>query len=413
MPVNQVYKATGEKIIDISDSTVTATNMAQGVTAYDATGEKITGTGTIIGAPIILGLEVDFQNSTFTRLEDAIGLNGGSDFDNFPMYQRRRCNVADDGTINAYLGDETYTEDGSNGQVMVEQPKFYYKVVPVIISGDQLLKARYYISNQNLDGYKVHPAFVGIDGEIKDYVYEGAYEGYISNDKLCSVYATHKQPSRTKTIAAFRTAAQNRGSHWRQAVITVESMAQLLMIIEYGQFNMQDAIGYGYVASGNRAPTYIGGLRSYGNGTYGDKSSQSASVQWRGKENPWGNLQEFVDGIKVADGIVYIAKAYEFSDETLEPYIQATSKYCTTSGYIKYFIYIPGFDWLFLPYTTGGNSSLPIGDYASKIINDANRFVLYIGGYFKEGVDAGAFRMGDDYWNNTSPYVGSRLTYIM
>lgn len=43
MPVNQVYKATGEKIIDISDSTVTAANMAQGVTAYDASGAKITG----------------------------------------------------------------------------------------------------------------------------------------------------------------------------------------------------------------------------------------------------------------------------------------------------------------------------------------------------------------------------------
>lgn len=43
MPVNQVYKATGEKIIDISDSTVTAANMAQGVTAYDASGTKITG----------------------------------------------------------------------------------------------------------------------------------------------------------------------------------------------------------------------------------------------------------------------------------------------------------------------------------------------------------------------------------
>lgn len=43
MPVNQVYKATGEKIIDISDSTVTATTMAQGVTAYDASGTKIMG----------------------------------------------------------------------------------------------------------------------------------------------------------------------------------------------------------------------------------------------------------------------------------------------------------------------------------------------------------------------------------
>ena len=43
MPVNQVYKATGEKIIDISDSTVTAETLKEGFTAYNAAGEKITG----------------------------------------------------------------------------------------------------------------------------------------------------------------------------------------------------------------------------------------------------------------------------------------------------------------------------------------------------------------------------------
>jgi hypothetical protein len=44
----------------------------------------------------------------------------GSDFDKFLMYGGRvRCNVADDGTINAFYGEESYKDDGSNGQVMV------------------------------------------------------------------------------------------------------------------------------------------------------------------------------------------------------------------------------------------------------------------------------------------------------
>ena len=34
--------------------------------------------------------------------------------------KRRRCNLADDGTINAFYGDESFVEDGSNGQVMVQ-----------------------------------------------------------------------------------------------------------------------------------------------------------------------------------------------------------------------------------------------------------------------------------------------------
>lgn len=80
----------------------------------------------------ILGLQVDFENKTFTRLAGAVGLSANSDFDKFTMYGgRRRCNVLDDGTITAYYGDEGYTEDGSNGQVMVYQPAFYYKVVPL------------------------------------------------------------------------------------------------------------------------------------------------------------------------------------------------------------------------------------------------------------------------------------------
>jgi hypothetical protein len=52
----------------------------------------------------------------------------GTDFDSYVMYGgRTRCNVADNGTITAFYGDNNYTEDGSNGQVMIYQPKFYYK----------------------------------------------------------------------------------------------------------------------------------------------------------------------------------------------------------------------------------------------------------------------------------------------
>jgi len=52
----------------------------------------------------------------------------GSSFDKYAMYGGRvRCNVADNGTINAFYGEEGYRDDGSNGMVMVYQPKFYYK----------------------------------------------------------------------------------------------------------------------------------------------------------------------------------------------------------------------------------------------------------------------------------------------
>ena len=80
----------------------------------------------------VYGVEVDYENKTFVRLAGAIGKTPGADFDSILAFGgRRRCNLADDGTVNAYYGDPGYIEDGSNGQVMVEQPKFYYKVVPL------------------------------------------------------------------------------------------------------------------------------------------------------------------------------------------------------------------------------------------------------------------------------------------
>lgn len=133
----------------------------------------------------ILGLQVDFENKTFKRLAGAVGLSANSDFDKFTMYGgRKRCNVSDDGTITAYYGDENYAEDGSNGQVMVYQPAFYYKVVPLKLEkntdsgiGYHLRKANYYVSSKPKTGFKLHPAFYDENGNAINYILFSADEG--------------------------------------------------------------------------------------------------------------------------------------------------------------------------------------------------------------------------------------------
>lgn len=73
-----------------------------------------------ITADDIVGIQVDYKNKTFKRLAGAANLTKGSDFDKFTMFGgRKRCNVADDGSIVAWYGDADYKEDGSMGQVMV------------------------------------------------------------------------------------------------------------------------------------------------------------------------------------------------------------------------------------------------------------------------------------------------------
>lgn len=135
----------------------------------------------------IYGVEVDFKNKKFTRLAGAVGKTPGDAFDGVKAFGgRRRCNVTDEGKVVAYFGDAGYSETGvltsaitkgegdnirtyaagTKVQVMVEQPKFYYKVVPLELEkiqggkGFHMRKARYYVSDTMKAGFKLHPAFI-------------------------------------------------------------------------------------------------------------------------------------------------------------------------------------------------------------------------------------------------------------
>jgi hypothetical protein len=96
-----------------------------------------------------------------------------TDFARHPIFAAiRRCNLSDAGVVNAYYGDATFSYTGSNGQVMVQIPKFYYRVAALTN------KYRYTISPIKYIGYKIHPAFV-VDGVEKDYIYVSAFEGSV------------------------------------------------------------------------------------------------------------------------------------------------------------------------------------------------------------------------------------------
>ncbi len=96
----------------------------------------------------IYGVEVDFKNKAFKRLAGAVNKTPGAMFDGIKAFGgRKRCIVTDTGKVLAYYGEAAYTETGAllqavtkggvtypigeKVQVMVEQPRFYYKVVPL------------------------------------------------------------------------------------------------------------------------------------------------------------------------------------------------------------------------------------------------------------------------------------------
>lgn len=418
----------------------------------------------------IVGLCVDYENKTFTRLAGAVNLSQGTDFNKFEMYGgRRRCNVLDDGTITAYYGDEGYTEDGSNGQVMVYQPAFYYKVIPLKLEknsdsgiGYHLRKANYYVSSKPKTGFKLHPAFYDENGNAVNYILFSADEGsmydvsakayvndnadesitYEDGDLLCSVAGKKPISGLRKGIgtkANLELMAQNRGAGWHLETIKATSANQLLMMIEVGMMNSQNGIGQGVVSISDNASyncsSLTGSTSALGNATGQATSTVNeiggtettynvngkVSVSYRGIENPWGNIWKHIQGVNIwGDGSMcggqpYVANDFTFSESKhSDNYEPVGFTLANANGYIKSMGYgSEEYDWLFMPSEVGGSSALPVGDYSYTTPNlNGNRITL-LGGAWNNSSGAGSFYMGCvNGVNAKGRHIGGRLVYI-
>ena len=275
----------------------------------------------------IVGIEADLQNRRVTRIAGAVNRTPGQSFDNIRAFGgRRRCTVADDGEVLGYYGESGYDETGETGQVMVEQPKFYYKVVPLKLDkiedgkGFHMRKARYYVSDSPKAGFKVHPAFVDENGKIRPYIYLSAFEGsifdvsndtYLKNDEQLANYAEDMMASipgskpasgisQSLTRANARKLAENRGDGWMQAYSASASLTQMLFAIEYGSFNTQQALAYGVLGApsgeGNESEI-TGATTSLGNESGFVERNGFDIPTYRGEENFYGNIWKWVDGL--------------------------------------------------------------------------------------------------------------------
>lgn len=415
----------------------------------------------------IVGICVDYENKTFKRLAGAYGKVAGVDFDSFAMFGgRKRCNVADDGTINAYYGDEGYTEDGRNGQVMVYQPKFYYRVVPLKVDaietgiGYHLRKANYYVSTRAKTGFKVHPAFIDANGNEVDYILLSAYEGsmydtsasaYVNDgtdtatsietgDLLCSVAG--KKPIsglyKTLTKANLEILATNRTANWHLETIQAVSANQLLMIVEMGMMNLQTAIGQGVISIADNGAyncsSLTGSTASLGNSTGsatstineigGTQTTETeagkVSITYRGMENPWGNLWKHINGVniwgdgKLGGGVPYYATDFNFAEsKRTDNYVSAGFSCANAGGYISAIGYAPECDWMFIGSEVLGNSSVPVGDYQWAIENLNGYRIARLGSSWTYGPHAGAFCWSLNFdVGGRNRIIGGRLVYV-
>lgn len=300
------------------------------------------------------GIEIDEANSSpdVTRIASTMDEHNGTKIHALlPVHaQLRACLLADNGTVNYYLDPTDWSKkadgtasklDGTDGQVMIEWPDFYYKVEEnTPAAGKHQIK----ISQSALTGFTLVP---------KHYI--SAYEANIQRSllKFGSFKNTAADYRGGNDTAAWdaaantllgmpvtninrtngRTYARARGAGWNQYGYNDHKWLFWFFAIEYATLNSQKAVngaltvdGYKQGGLGAGVSTAVAGtwnaFNSYnpfvpcgasdslasgsGEYTYTKVDFGGAGVnvnftvnRYRGHEMPFGHILKICDGINI------------------------------------------------------------------------------------------------------------------
>lgn len=442
----------------------------------------------------IYGVEVDFVNRKCTRLAGAEGHSAGEFFDSLsPWGGRKRVMLSDDGYELGTYGDPQYTETGklvqavkveltpetTSGetvtpatykdfpvgtlvQVMVKQPKFWVKVVPLTMSkathgrGYQFDKARYYVSPVAKAGFTVIDSFKAANGQEQDYIYLSAFEGtlydtsegtYIlddaqvadfaaeTGDKLCSIAGAKPCSGKTQNLTRKNTRqlAKNRnagveadntsgGIGWRLHDIFALTVSQILMLVEHAHFDVQSKVGKGVSTltddNASNLAVNTGGTSALGNGSGNDPTGTDGkcSVSYRGEENLWGNIWTWLDGINIECKDIqnaYVnADNLTMVDDTKENYENAGFTMAKVGGYVSKFGWDDAHPYLMIPAETKGASNFVAAYHWCN--SSYNGFmVARLGGKWTDGGPCSPWSLSvNDTSGDRYRFIGGRLLYV-
>ena len=372
----------------------------------------------------IVGLELDYANRTYTRLQAAAGLSAGSDFDKFTLYGgRKRCVVDRTGNIQYFLTGEEDPATLVNKRIMVYQPSFYYLRVPLSVSkvnnGYKINKEHLYLSDQKYAGFMLHPLFRDENGNALRYVLIPAFESgtyrvnsnsyelgdtqdvNLENDCLVSIINAKpiSGQSQNFTFDAAKRMCENNGQGWKMTNLAFESANQMLMMVEYGSPNIQSAFNAGITkltsTSGINFACNTGSTLQLGN-TSGQAlstvnvrngnsttytSAGHCAISYRGMENPFGNMWRFIGDVTVTNNIL------TYKNEVIDFKLASNENWINAFGYDK------EHNWIYLPIeaSSSANSNLPIGDYYYPNLVENTLYVGIIGGFSTSNTNAGIF----------------------
>jgi prepilin-type N-terminal cleavage/methylation domain-containing protein len=240
----------------------------------------------------VYGVEFNLATGVYTRTDNAVGKTFTNNIDG--------TIISDFDTLQIYKEMIEVLEDGN---VFIKVPKFYIKK---IVNGDIW---KYQISKEKKDnGYYLPACFVDENTGIEyPYILVGKYIASLDGTKLKSISGV--MPLAETTIGDFRIYAKNNGSGYQLLDVHTIDALQALFYIEFATLD-STSIMKGYSSTSNTT-VIVSGLTNTVSTLSGSPTSNTEGkypMKYRGIENLWGNVRQFVDGINIRDGVAYVSK---------------------------------------------------------------------------------------------------------
>lgn len=327
----------------------------------------------------------------------AVGTGAGrSPFDAYmPWAGMEEYNI-ENGSVTAVRGDASFSRTAKD--TVVYMPKAWCRA-----EASGTLR-RFYICDTPRSGFVFLPGSNNYLGK------------YAAGDDGAGNYVTRSglAPKTNITRSAARTGARAKGSKWDQYDYLTYCALTWFYRVEFADWDCQTVIGPGNVSSGAVKNTGGTDAMTYHTGkAYDDESTDGwgyAQVQYRHIEDPWGNVNQWVDGVNFYNRLLYICMNPEdYADDTSEGYIDTGLSIVSGNNFISDIHHSEDYPWLFLPAAQQGDSSSYIPDYA---YSNAGWRVLRVGGSYGTDDIAGLFCF---YAHNTSTLSyassGARLLF--
>jgi hypothetical protein len=232
---------------------------------------------------------------------------------------------------------------------------------------------------------------------------------------------------RIVTISHCRTLAENIGTKWGIMNIWSLTAIQLLFYTEYAGANSQTLVGKGITdkAAGTGFNGEISGFNSSDtniavNGTgSGTGVNGLTPIVYRGIENLWGNIWQFIDGFIAVDAAYQIIKrngtgvfATPMAVGNYESSVAAPIADAGNDGYISNIVYEDLLSMLFIARAVVGSSATYLYDYWYAH-RTGNVNILLAGGSWDNGAAAGVgSRRSPDVAGAASRFFGARIEFI-